>query len=112
MSCRKTQPITAHIRYLYSLSFSLLRYPEISRLIIKQLVVIAKKYQLRLSAEIKRSICKVCWSLQVPLVTSDTSIERSISGLGLVSRCRMCGSARRFVLRGEKGLRKPMRAHD
>lgn len=106
MSHRRSQSSIAHIRYLYSLSFYLLKYPTISRSIVKQLVLLAKKHQIRLSIDMKRSICKKCWSLQIPLVTSDTSIEKSVSGLGLVSRCRVCRSTQRFMMRGEKGLRK------
>lgn len=103
---RSFRAVKAQLVYLYTISFKLLDYPQISRMAIKKLLFIAKKCQIRLSRDMKRSICKNCLSLLVPLVTSSTKIEKSLCGTGLVVKCKMCGVERRFLVKGQKGLRK------
>lgn len=103
---RRRQSVILHLEYLYAASFCMVSRPQVSQRIAERLVWIAKKHQVRLSVDMKRSICTGCHVVLVPLVTSDTAIRRDADGLGLVVQCRLCGRTRRFVMRGERGLRK------
>lgn len=101
----RSHPVATHLNYLYALSFRLVCHP-LSRVLVRKLVGLAKKHQFRLAREMKRSICKKCFSLLVPVITSETCLEKSVAGLGLAVTCKACGYTRKFMMKGEKGLRR------
>lgn len=76
---------------------------------------VAQKAQIRLSQEMKHSICKVCSS---PLIVGETCI-RSTENMSkggrkpwadvLILKCRACGACKRFPVGAKKQKRKALR---
>ncbi|KAF2202102.1 Rpr2-domain-containing protein [Delitschia confertaspora ATCC 74209] len=76
---------------------------------------VSLKGQIRLSPEMKRSICKSCNTVLIPGHTSTSRIENT-SRKGtkpwadvLVIQCHFCGSQKRFPVGSARQPRKPMR---
>lgn len=73
-----------------------------SRLLLSHLRDVSLKGQVRLSPEMKRTICRRCYSLLVPGQSSTTRIENPSRGEKkpwadmLVIRCNACGAEKRF----------------
>ncbi|KAF2810031.1 Rpr2-domain-containing protein [Mytilinidion resinicola] len=80
--------------------------------LVSQLRSISQKSQVRLSHDLKRSLCKSCNALLVPGRNSTTSIENaSRNGKKpwadiLVIECQTCGSKKRFPVGSKRQARK------
>jgi ribonuclease P protein subunit RPR2 len=76
-----------------------------------QLGLVSQKAQIRLSHDMKRSICKVCCTPLLPDTTSETRIENQSKAEKkpcadvLIIRCRNCRTEKRFPI-GAKRQRK------
>ncbi|KAK3079904.1 hypothetical protein LTS18_003634 [Coniosporium uncinatum] len=77
---------------------------------------ISQRTQIRISKDIKRSICKRCNTLLVPGITAQNSIEnKSINGQKpwadvLVVQCIACSAAKRFPVGAKRQESKAERA--
>ncbi|KAF3768762.1 Rpr2-domain-containing protein [Cryphonectria parasitica EP155] len=89
---------------------------KLSRQLLTDLRNVTLKSQVRISPDIKRSICKYCDSLLVDGQTSSSAVEnRSKGGRKpwadvLVVKCYTCGGEKRFPVHAEKQKRRPNRA--
>ncbi|KAF2190518.1 Rpr2-domain-containing protein [Zopfia rhizophila CBS 207.26] len=76
---------------------------------------VSLKGQVRLSADLKRSICKTCNAILIPGRSSTHAIEnRSKGGIKpwadvLVIECKLCGSKKRFPVGAKRQQRKSER---
>ena len=76
---------------------------------------VSLKSQVRLSRDLKRSICKCCSTILIPGRTSTTTIENQSRGGKkpwadiLVIECSTCGSKKRFPIGSERQTRKTAR---
>lgn len=76
---------------------------------------VSLKGQVRLSHDLKRSICKCCNTILIPGRTSTTTIENQSRGGKkpwadvLVIKCSTCGSKKRFPIGSERQTRKTAR---
>jgi len=76
---------------------------------------VSLKGQVRLSRDLKRSICKCCKTILIPGRTSTTTIENQSRGGKkpwadvLVIECSTCGSKKRFPTGSERQTRKTTR---
>ncbi|KAL8576620.1 hypothetical protein ACOMHN_025095 [Nucella lapillus] len=86
------------INYLYQAAYLCLQQsppnPEQSRFYIHTLKTVAEKHVIRLHPEIKRSICKKCYTLLVPGITSTCRTKKK--GENAVISCLHCGSVKSF----------------
>ncbi|KZF20882.1 Rpr2-domain-containing protein [Xylona heveae TC161] len=86
-----------------------------SRRLISQLRGVSLKSQIRLSPELKRSICRRCDTLLIPGSTSTTRLENHSRGGKkpwadlLVVECKACGSVKRFPVGAQKQKRRSER---
>ena len=86
--------------------------PALSRLYASQSRTIARKATIRLTPDMKRSICKTCDSILLPGTTSSTFVENlSRSGRKpwadmLVITCNACGAVKRFPVGAKRQRRK------
>ncbi|OCL05124.1 Rpr2-domain-containing protein [Glonium stellatum] len=77
---------------------------------------VSLKSQVRLSHNLKRSICKCCNAVLIPGCTSTTGIENQSRGGKkpwadvLVIECNTCGSKKRFPVGSERQTRKTARS--
>jgi len=84
----------------------------LSRLFVSHLRAVSLKGQIRLTHEMKRSICKCCNCLLVPGSTSTTSMENKSRGGRkpwadvLVMSCTTCGAVKRFPVGAKRQLRR------
>jgi ribonuclease P protein subunit RPR2 len=81
-------------------------------LLAAQLQAVSQKAQIRLSHDMKRSICKVCSTPLMPDTTSETRIEnksraekKSCADI-LVIRCRNCHTEKRFPVGAQHQKKK------
>jgi len=87
----------------------------LSRRLISHLRGVSLKSQIRLSPDIKRSICKRCDTLLIPSSTSSTRLENKSRGGKkpwadvLVIECKACGAEKRFPVGAKKQSRRPER---
>jgi ribonuclease P protein subunit RPR2 len=84
-------------------------------LLAAQLQAVSQKAQIRLSHDMKRSICKVCSTPLMPDTTSETRIEnksraekKSCADV-LVIRCRNCHTEKRFPIGAQRQKKKAER---
>lgn len=76
---------------------------------------VSLKGQVRLSHDLKRSICKCCNTILIPGRTSTTTIENQSRGGKkpwadvLIIECSTCGSKKRFPIGSERQTRKTAR---
>lgn len=84
-------------------------------LLAAQLQAVSQKAQIRLSHDMKRSICKVCSTPLIPHTTSETRIEnksraekKSCADV-LVIQCRNCRAAKRFPIGAQRQKKKAER---
>lgn len=81
-------------------------------LLAAQLKAVSQKAQIRLSHDMKRSICKVCSTPLMPDTTSETRIENLSRASKkpcadvLVIRCRNCQTEKRFPVGAQRQKRK------
>lgn len=87
----------------------------LSRLYASQSRIIARKATIRLTPDMKRSICKICDTMLLPGTTSSTSVE-NLSRRGrkpwadtLVIKCNACGAVKRFPVGAKRQRRKTER---
>jgi len=66
------------------------------------MVAVGQKSQVRVSKEIKRSICKGCHLLQAPGLSSDVAIRGPRKDKKIFLLCHLCKTQRGFLLK-EKG---------
>ncbi|XP_076464320.1 ribonuclease P protein subunit p21-like [Babylonia areolata] len=87
------------INYLYQAAHLCLQQsppnPEQCRFYIQTLKTVAEKHVIRLHPEIKRSICRKCYMLLVPGITSSCKIKKKGEKQTAVS-CLHCGSVKHF----------------
>ena len=87
----------------------------LSRLLISHLKAVSLKGQIRLTPEMKHSLCKRCDTLLVPSRTSTRSLENKSRGGKkpcadvFVVTCNSCGTAKRFPVGVRRQRRKPAR---
>lgn len=87
-----------------------------SRLLLSQLHDVTLKGQVRLSQEMKRTICRRCYTLLAPGQSSTTRIENPSRGGNkpwadvLVIRCDACGAEKRFPVGMKRQLSRSKRA--
>lgn len=83
----------------------------LGQLLVSQLRSVSLKGQVRLSRDLKRSICKCCNAVLVPGRTSTTTIENESKGRRkpwadvFVVECTTCGIKKRFPVGGMKRRR-------
>ncbi|KEQ94273.1 hypothetical protein AUEXF2481DRAFT_5768 [Aureobasidium subglaciale EXF-2481] len=84
-------------------------------LLAAQLKAVSQKAQIRLSHDMKRSICKVCSTPLMPGTTSETRME-NLSRAGkkpcadvLVIHCRNCHTKKRFPMGAQRQKKKAER---
>jgi ribonuclease P protein subunit RPR2 len=88
--------------------------PSVSRRLLSDLRHVALKQTIRISPEMKHSICKGCDSLLVDGDTCTTEVENKSKGGKkawadvLVRKCNACGTLKRFPL-AERQKRRPHR---
>lgn len=76
---------------------------------------VSRKAQLRLSIDLKRSMCKSCNSILVPGQTATQAIENLSKGGRkpwadvLILACNFCGSKKKFPIGASKQLKKSKR---
>jgi ribonuclease P protein subunit RPR2 len=81
------------IKILFDLAKkSLEKYPERSRRYVELLRKIGLKYNVRLSKNIKRSICKNCNQLLIPGKTSTVRLSKKT----VIVKCLECGKIYRY----------------
>ncbi|CAI6339378.1 unnamed protein product [Periconia digitata] len=79
------------------------------------LQAVSRKGQVRLSAELKRTICKCCNTVLIPGRTATHTIENDSKGAKkpwadvLVIGCTFCGAKKRFPVGATKQLKKAQR---
>lgn len=84
-------------------------------LLAAQLQAVSQKAQIRLSHDMKRSICKVCSTPLMPDTTSETRIEnksraeRKPCADVLVIQCRNCHAEKRFPIGAQRQKKKAER---
>ncbi|THW08322.1 Rpr2-domain-containing protein [Aureobasidium pullulans] len=84
-------------------------------LLAAQLKAVSLKAQIRLSHDVKRSICKVCTTPLMPDTTSETRIENMSRASKkphadlLVIRCRNCQTEKRFPIGATRQKKKAER---
>ena len=89
--------------------------PALSRLYASHSRTIARKATIRLTPDMKHSICKSCDSILVPGTTSSTFVENLSRGSRkpwadmLVRTCNACGAAKRFPVGAKRQRRKTER---
>ena len=82
-----------------------------------QLHTVSRKGQVRLSAEMKRSICKCCNTVLIPGRTATQAIVNDSKGGKkpwadvLVINCTFCGSTKRFPVGAKRQKRKAERCN-
>jgi ribonuclease P protein subunit RPR2 len=82
-----------------------------------QMHTVSRKGQVRLSAELKRSICKCCNTILIPGRTATQTIENDSKGGKkpwadiLVIACTSCGSIKRFPVGARRQKRKTERSN-
>ena len=89
--------------------------PALSRLYASQSRAIARKATIRLTPDMKHSICKICDTILLPGTTSSTFVE-NLSRHGrkpwadmLVIKCNACGAVKRFPIGAKRQRRKTER---
>lgn len=88
---------------------------NMSRRMLTDLRAATLKSQIRISPEIKRSICKYCDTLLVDGQTSSSIVENKSKGGKkpwadvLVIQCHTCGREKRFPVSAPKQKRRPLR---
>ncbi|KAH7075471.1 RNAse P Rpr2/Rpp21/SNM1 subunit domain-containing protein [Paraphoma chrysanthemicola] len=76
---------------------------------------VSRKAQLRLSVDLKRTICKACNTVLVPGSTATQAIENMSRGAAkpwadvLVIKCRICGGKKKFPVGAKKQPKKKYR---
>ncbi|KAF1977933.1 Rpr2-domain-containing protein [Bimuria novae-zelandiae CBS 107.79] len=76
---------------------------------------VSRKGQVRLSSELKRSICKTCYTSLIPGRTATQTIENDSRGGKkpwadvLVMACTVCGTKKRFPVGAKRQLKKSKR---
>ncbi|ADM12491.1 RNase P subunit Rpr2 [Encephalitozoon intestinalis ATCC 50506] len=88
-----------HLKYLYITALNMIGIPSLHRRKTKKMKMISNKYQVRLSREIKRTLCSTCLSILVPGFNCTSRIVRKENGLCLKTVCG-CGSEKIFVAQG------------
>lgn len=89
--------------------------PALSRLYASQSRTIARKATIRLTPDMKHSICKTCDSILLPGTTSSTFVENLSRGGRkpwadmLVVICNACGAVKRFPVGAKRQRRKTER---
>lgn len=87
----------------------------IQRLLVSHLRAVSLKGQIRLSREVKRSLCKKCNTLLVPDTTSNSFTENKSRGGEkpwanvLVIECKFCGMQKRFPVGAKRQSTKDQR---
>lgn len=96
------------ITYLYQTSCALHeRYPQLARGYSRSGTIILKKSVLKLSPEMKRSVCKKCNTVMIPGIsmrirTENKSKSKAPEHEMLIYECSTCGKPKRFpVGKGE-----------
>lgn len=99
MKKKKSNLVSSQIKYLYKISY-LLAPKKVTY--IPKLKVLAKKYQLRLALELKRSVCKECECIIIPNVNSESLVTKLKEGTALVTRCLHCNHQTKIVYQKER----------
>lgn len=87
------------VEHLFSLSYAMLPMDSrVSRDLLRRLVRMSNKRRVKLSCNIKRSICAGCYCMLIPSVTCTSKIVRDASGVYLKTVCG-CGEAYRLHMR-------------
>lgn len=89
-----------------------------SRQLLAHLRAVSRRTQIRLTPDIKRSICKRCDALLVPGSTSTITVENRSRNRNKpwadvsVVTCIACGTAKRFPVQAERQSKRQMRRKD
>lgn len=91
---------------------------NLSRQMLTDMRVVTQKILIRSSADLKRTICKFCDTLQIEGQTSTSTIENKSRGGRkhwadvLAIQCSTCGHVKRFPVSAQRQKRKPLRAEE
>ncbi|AFN83974.1 RNase P subunit Rpr2 [Encephalitozoon romaleae SJ-2008] len=88
-----------HLMYLYCTAFRTVGIPSVHRRKMKKIKMISNKYQIRLSREIKRTVCPGCYTILIPGFNCVSRVTREENGLCLKTSCS-CGNEKVFVAQG------------
>ena len=103
---------------MYGDGLSLFSPSPVSPYLLNHLGAVCRKGQIRLTPDIKHSICKWCDTLLIPSVTSTKHVENnSRDGKRawadvLVMSCMVCGTAKRFPVGAKRQSKKQKRPHN
>ena len=118
-SCSENLTSTSiHSRGLEQKSTAHLQSSNQSRRLIGHLRAVSLKSQIRLSPEIKQSICKRCDSLLIAGSTSSSEMENKSRGGKKpwadtqVVTCNICGAKKRFPVGAKRQPRRTARSND
>lgn len=81
-----------HLMLIYSLAYQLRKYPSLSIFQTQKLIKICHKKQIRLTREIKKSLCHNCSYIMVPFDTCSVFISKSQKNQGyrIYMKCFWC----------------------
>lgn len=88
---------------------------NLSRQMITDMRAVTQKLLIRQSPELKRTICKVCDTLQIEGQTCHSTVENDSKGGRkswadvLAISCHTCGNVKRFPVSGPRQKRRPLR---
>ncbi|KAM0686251.1 hypothetical protein COBT_002529, partial [Conglomerata obtusa] len=91
----KNPKILIHLRYMYMMAFNLEKNESTKML--KHMYQITKKYQIRISQDVKRNICFKCYSVLIPTITCTSQIIKEKKLLFFKITCN-CGAEKKFDL--------------
>jgi ribonuclease P protein subunit RPR2 len=91
---------------------------NLSRQMLTDMRIVTQKILIRSSADLKRTICKFCDTLQIEGQTSTSIIENKSRGGRkawadvLAIQCSTCGHVKRFPVSAQRQKRRPLRNED
>ncbi|RVD91447.1 RNase P subunit Rpr2 [Tubulinosema ratisbonensis] len=94
MKKKKQNNLLNQLTYLFNISYKL---APIKTPYIKKLLALSEKYQIRLSKQIKRSICKKCKSILIANLNCESKVERKSEGMCLITVCFSCKNEIKIV---------------
>ncbi|ELA41281.1 uncharacterized protein VICG_01654 [Vittaforma corneae ATCC 50505] len=97
MRQKNTKHIQTSLEYLLKLAQILPNH--LGRKKAKDLMQICRKYQIRLG-KVKQIICKKCYTVLTPKISSESKLEKRECGFGMSVQCNSCSSSTFTVKRG------------
>ncbi|KAI5149522.1 hypothetical protein ENBRE01_0956 [Enteropsectra breve] len=100
MKAKNIKTISTHINYLYRIAVET-PYRSLAKKKCMSLKALAEKNQLKLK-EMKKTICKSCFSILIPKLTCKTQMVKKECGFGFENICTDCNNTTFTVYRSYK----------